>query len=71
MYDEDMTEDDRDAEQDAAGQEARGQHHTVTLDVLVRIEVEALGADHETDDVYDMVTSEALSQGDIQNVEEV
>ena len=69
--DEDMREDDRDAEQDAVGQEARGKFHTVTLDVVVRIEVEALGADHETDDVYDMVTAEALYAGDIQNVEEV
>ena len=69
--DEDMSEDDRDAEHDEAGQEARGQFHTVILEVLVRVRVDALGSTHETDDVFDMVTGEALSEGDILNVEEV
>jgi hypothetical protein len=71
MYDEDMTEDDRDAEQDAVGQEARGGSHVVTLDVTVRIKVDSLGSAHESDDIFDMVTGDALCDGDILNVEEV
>ena len=64
-------EDARDEEHDRAGQEARGGFHKVTLDVTIRIEVDALGSAHETDDIADMVTDEAIYAGDIQSVEEV
>ena len=69
--DEDMREDDRDAEHDEAGQEARGEFHTVTLDVTTRITIDVMGSTHETDDIYDMVTGGALSEGETLNVEEV
>jgi hypothetical protein len=50
---------------------AEGRVHEVTLDVTVRIRVDAIGADHETGDLEDMVTDVALSEGDIVNIEEV
>jgi hypothetical protein len=64
-------EDARDIEHEQATSEAQGAFHTVTLDVTVRIKVDALGSAHETDDIEDMVTAEAIYAGDIQNVEEV
>ena len=64
-------DDDQEAEADLASAEARGCFHKVTLDVKVRIKVDALGASHETDDVEDMVTGDALCNGDILSVEEV
>ena len=45
--------------------------HAVTLDVVVRIRVDALGAYHESDDLEDMVTGDALAEGEILCVEEV
>ena len=71
MYDEDMSEDDRDLEQSLTRAEASGAFHTVTLDVLVRIKVDSLGSAHESDDIFDMVTGDALAEGDVLNVEEV
>lgn len=64
-------EDARDAEADQFRALAAGDFHTVTLDVVVRITVNALGASHETDDLEDMVTGDALAEGDILNIEEV
>lgn len=64
-------EDARDEEHDRVGQEARGTFHEVTLDVTVRITVDALGGTHLTDDLEDMVTAEAIYAGDIQSIEEV
>ena len=64
-------EDARDEEAQVEGARARGQFHTVTLDVEVRVKVDVLGASHEADDIFDMVTGDSLCEGDIQNVEEV
>ncbi len=69
--DEDMREDDRDAEAQVESARSQAQFHGVTLDVTVRIRIDVMGATHETDDVWDMVTDTALSAGEIQNVEEV
>ena len=65
---------DQDARDEEASQFralAEGQVHEVTVDVTVRIRVDALGATHETDDLEDMVTDTALSEGEIVNIEEV
>lgn len=64
-------EDARDAEHDLHVSMAKGQCHEVTLDVTVRITVDALGRTHLTDDLEDMVTAEAIYAGDIQSIEEV
>jgi hypothetical protein len=71
MYDECYCDDDRDMEQDIASAADRGQFHQVTMDVTVRITVLALGSTHEADDLEDMVTETALSEGEILNIEEV
>lgn len=64
-------EDTRDDEANQFRALARGEWHEVTLDVVVRIRVDALGANHETDDLEDMVTGDALAEGEILNIEEV
>lgn len=50
---------------------AEGRVHEVTLDVTVQIKVDAMGAMHDTDDLEDMVTGDALAEGDIVGIEEV
>lgn len=64
-------EDARDEEADQFRALAEGRVHSVTLDVTVRISVDAFGAHHETGDLEDMVTDMALSEGEIVNIEEV
>lgn len=64
-------EDTRDEEASQFRALAEGRVHKVTMDVTVRISVDALGAYHETDDLEDMVTSDALAEGEIVNIEEV
>jgi hypothetical protein len=64
-------EDARDEERNRFRALAEGRVHKVTLDITVRITVTALGSDHETDDLEDMVTDVALSEGEIVNIEEV
>ena len=64
-------EDARDEEASQFRALARGQFHTVTMDVTVRITVSRLGPDHETEDLEGMVTELALSEGDIVKIEEV
>ncbi len=50
---------------------AEGATHRVTLDVTVRVTVDALGATHDTDDLEDMLADVALGEGDIVGIEEV
>ncbi len=64
-------EDARDEEASQFRALAAGDFHEVTLDVVVRIKVDVLGASHDTDDLEDMVTGDALCEGEILNVEEI
>ena len=64
-------EDARDVEANQFRALAKGDFHKVTLDVVVRIQVDALGAYHESDDLEDMVTGDALAEGEVLNIEEV
>jgi len=64
-------EDARDEEASQIRALAEGDFHKVTMDVVVRIKVDALGATHETEDLEDMVTGDALAEGEVLNVEEI
>ena len=63
--------DDRDEEAERYTSMAKGDFHTVTLNVTVRITVDVPGSSHHSDDLEDMVTDDAMCEGDIQSVEEV
>ena len=64
-------EDARDVEADQFRALAKGDFHAVTLEVVVRIQVDVLGAYHESDDLEDMVTGDALAEGEILCVKEI
>lgn len=65
-------EDARDQEAGYYTAMAAGRFHEVTVDVTIRVKIQVPGADHETGDIdEDFVSEQALTEGDIVNVEEV
>jgi len=72
MYDECYVNDDQDAEADYNRGLNRGHYHEVEVDVTIRVTIRMPGNNHESSELGDdLVSEQALAEGDIINIEEV